>query len=100
MSKTIYKLFFGRMTEAWYQLSKEEQRNLLNKVNAAVEQAGGKRMLMCDPTWSTEEWHYWGVEEFPDIEAVMKHTRILADLTWERYVNSLTLLGTKRADPA
>jgi hypothetical protein len=95
MSKKIYKLFIGKTTEAWHRLSKDEQHELLTKVQAAVEQAGGKRVLMCDPTWSTEEWHFWGVEEFPDIEAVMKHTKLLAELTWERYVDSMTFLGTK-----
>jgi hypothetical protein len=95
MKQTIYKLFLGKMEEAWYQLSPEEQHALLAKVDQALEQVGGKRIIQCDPTWSTEQWHFWGVEEFPDIDAVMQHTKLLADLKWERYVDTMTVLGTK-----
>lgn len=95
MAQPIYKLFLGNMTEAWHQLSAEEQHTLLGKVNAALDKAGGKRVISFDPSWSTEQWHFGGVEEFPDIKAVMKHTKLLADLKWDRYVQSMTVLGTK-----
>lgn len=95
MAQPIYKLFLGKMTNAWHQLPAEEQRALRAKVDAALDQAGGKRVIMCDPSWSTEQWHYWGVEEFPDIESVMKHTKLLADLKWDSYVETMTVLGTK-----
>jgi hypothetical protein len=35
------------------------------------------------------------VEEFPDIEAVQKHTADLNELDWFRYLDSMTLLGSK-----
>jgi hypothetical protein len=91
----IYKLFLGKMTEAWHQLSEQQQKDLLGQVNAALEKAGGKRIISCDPTWSTEQWHFWGVEEFPSIDAVMKHTKLLTDLKWDRYVETMTVLGVK-----
>ena len=95
MAQPIYKLFLGKMTEAWHQLSADEQHALLAKVNAALDQVGGKRVVTCDPSWSTEQWHFWGVEEFPDIKTAMKHTKLLADLKWARYVETMTVLGTK-----
>ena len=33
-AQPIYKVFMGRFLEAWYQLSKEEQINLIAKLNA------------------------------------------------------------------
>jgi hypothetical protein len=96
MAQTIYKLFLGKMTEAWHQLSTDEQNALLAKVNKALDSVGGKRLITCDPSWSTEEWHFWGVEEFSDIETVMQHTKLLADLKWDRYVDTMTVLGVKR----
>lgn len=95
MARTIYKLFLGRMTGEWHKLSDIEQNDLLDKVNAALIEAGGKPVIMCDPSWSTEQWHFWGVEEFPDIESVMKHTRLLTELDWGIYVDTMTVLGTK-----
>ncbi len=96
MSQTIYKLYLGKVTESWHALSETEQRTLLAKVEAALKQVGGKPVVMCDPTWSTEQWHFWGVEEFPSIDAVMTHTKLLQELKWERYVDTMTVLGTKR----
>lgn len=95
MTGPIYKLFRARFTEAWHQLSQEEQESLTAKVIEAVEKAGGKSLVLCDSMWASEEWHYFGVEEFPDIEAVQRHAELLNELNWLRYVESSTVLGTK-----
>jgi hypothetical protein len=42
MAGPIYKQFLARWTEAWYQLSPDEQRAFEAKLGAALEQAGGK----------------------------------------------------------
>ena len=91
----MYKLFLGRFAEAWYQLSEEEQADLMDKVIGLVEQAGGKTVSVCDSSWSSEQWLGFGVEEFPDIEAVQKHTADLDEVDWFRYGESMTLLGSK-----
>jgi hypothetical protein len=96
MAKKIYKLYLGKMKEAWHQMSEAEQKALLAKVDEVLEQVGAVSLITCDPSWSTEQWQFWGVEEFPDIEAVMKHSRLLDELNWERYVESMTVLGTKQ----
>lgn len=94
MAQPIYKSFRLRFTEAWFQLSKEEQDKLLEKVGGALEKVGGKPVVMCDSTWTSEEWWYWGVEEFPSIEAVQEHAKMLAALNWMRYCHSDSMLGT------
>ena len=91
----VYKLFLGRFAEAWYQLSEEEQADLMDKVTGLLEQAGGKTVILCDSSWSSEQWQFFGMEEFPDIAAVQKHTADLNELDWLRYVESMTLLGSK-----
>ena len=91
----IYKLFTTRMTEAWYQLSLEEQQSLQAKVAQALGSVGGKGIVMCTPAWSTEQWDLFGVEEFPDIEAVHKHTELLYELNWPRYSQGTSMLGTQ-----
>jgi len=76
-------------------LSPEEQQDRLAKVGAALEQVGGKPVVICAPGWSNEQWQVFGVEEFPDIEAVQKHTQLLNELNWGRYLTSVSILGTK-----
>ncbi len=95
MAKPIYKVFLGRPMEAWYQLSKEEQDSLWAKNNEAFEKAGGKRMLVCDSSWASEQWLFFGVEVYPDIEAVQKYVELLNELNWFRYMEAMTLLGTE-----
>jgi hypothetical protein len=94
MAKSVYKMFLSRFTEAWYQLSSEEQGRMIEKIEAALAQTGGKRVVLCDSTWSSEQWAGFGVEVFPDIEAVQKHTALLNEINWFRYIESTTLLGT------
>ncbi len=99
MSEPIYKVFQGRPTEAWFQLSSEEQSNLLRKVVAVLEKAGGKPVVLCDSSWASEEWPWFGLEQFPDIEAVQAHTKLLQELNWYRFIESRSLVG-KRFEPA
>ena len=91
----IYKFWQATFNEAWHQLSAEEQSQRLGKVQAALEQVGGKAVVLCDSSWSNEEWSGFGVEEFPDIEAVQKHTQLLNELNWNRYLRGTSMLGTK-----
>ena len=93
MAGPIYKLYMGRMTEAWYQLSEEEQNDLMTRIGA--ERVGGKTVVECNSLWSSEQWLFFGVEEFPDIEAVQKHAEDLMEVDWFRYIESVSVLGTK-----
>jgi hypothetical protein len=96
---TIYKLWQGRFTEAWYQLSQEEQQRMLAQVQQALDTAGGKELVICSAAWSDERWPYFGVEEFPDLGAVERHSQGLMELNWARFMDSRTTLGTQLALP-
>ena len=95
MAKPIYKFFMGRFLEAWYQLSEEERNSRLAKLNESLEKVGGKRPIICDSSWSSDQWSIAGVEEFPNIEAVQSFTATLTELDWSRYVESISVLGTE-----
>jgi len=94
MTQPIYKMFYLRQKEAWFQLTKEEQDQLLGKVEEALKKVGGKSIVFCDSGWASEKWWYWGVEEYPSLEAIQEHTKLLIELNWMRYCDSETLLGT------
>ena len=65
------------------------------QVQGTLDQVGGKMVVICNSDWSNEQWRVFGVEEFPDIEAVHKHTKLLNELEWYRYLDSVSTLGTK-----
>jgi hypothetical protein len=99
MAQTIYKLWQGRFTEAWHQLPQEEQQRLLGLVMQALDTVGAKELVLCSAAWSDERWPFFGVEEFPHLEAVQNHEQILTDLNWGRYIESRTTLGTEPTLP-
>ena len=75
--------------------SAEEQQRLLSLVMEALNTVGGKELVICSPAWSNERWPFFGVEEFPDLDAVQRHEQILIDLNWGRYIESRSTLGTE-----
>ena len=96
MPKPVYLLVIGKgFTEAWYQLSKEEQDTLWSKVDAVDKGAGGKWVIICNSRWADEEIYDWGVLEYPDMEAYQKKVAELEKLDWWRYFSAKTILGTK-----
>jgi hypothetical protein len=95
MAGPIYKFFMARFSEAWYQLSKEEQKSFVAKLDEALEKAGGKRLIICDTNWSSDQWLFAGMEEFPNIEAVQNYMAAVSELNLFRYDESISVLGTK-----
>ena len=94
MSESVYKMFMVKPTEAYWCLPKEQRQELLADVRACLDKAGGKAVLYCDSSWSSEEWLLFGVEEFPNFEAVRLHSKLLGDMDWYRFLESQTLIGT------
>jgi len=94
MTGPVYKWWRAQPKESWYQLSKEEQDAMFAKNDEARNSVGAKAVLYCSSGWDSEKWLYWGVEEFPSIEAVQEYARCLEELNWFRYIESDILLGT------
>lgn len=99
MSAPIHKMFMFRNTEAFYQASEAERNEFLAKLDAAFQKAGGKRLVMCNSYWSSDQWQYFGVEVFPNIECVQEYAEAMNELNMPRYVESMSLLGTELPEP-
>lgn len=97
MAEKIYKLWLVRPGSRWYGLTKEEQDSLMGRVQSTDSQVGAKQLYFCTSAWSNERWPYFGLEEFPDIQAVRKHSELLAGLNWPyEFGESFTILGTQQ----
>ncbi len=99
MAQPIYKVWFMKYKEPWYKLTKEEQKELVAKDTESLKQVGCELIMMRFSAWSSEEWLGWGVEKYPDIEAVQKHAMNLDEMNWFEYIESKTYLGVE-APPA
>lgn len=99
MSQTVYKFWrINRSTEAWEQLSREEQDALFEQVGNSLAGVGGKWLVRCDSYWANEACIAWGVDQFPNLEAAVTHGENLRKINWNRYLESETILGTPIAD--
>ncbi len=94
MSQAIYKVFMAKYTEDWYQLSADQQQAHNNKVNEALKKVGGESVFFCIIPGG-QPWLAWGVEKFPDMEAVQNHTMMLFQINHMRYLVSEEYLGTE-----
>ena len=97
MSTPMYLLVLGQgFTEAWYQLSKDEQEDLWAKVEQIEQRAGSSWLILCDSRWADEAVFDWAVIEYPDMDAYRGKVAELEKLNWWRYwSSSKTILGTK-----
>ena len=95
MAQPIYKVYFAKFKEPYYKLTTEERNKRGEQDEAALKQVGAERIVTCVSVWANEQWLGWGVEKFPDIEAVQKYTEILYNMNWFEYVDSITYLGTE-----
>jgi len=94
MAQPIYKNWSAKYTEAWYQLSPEEQNTLMAQNEASLKKVGAESIVFCI-SLSSEEGAGWGVEKYPNIEAVQQHLQNLFALNWFRYFESNTNLGVE-----
>jgi hypothetical protein len=83
-------------TEAWYQLSKDEQEDLWAKVEQIEQRAGSSWLILCDSRWADEAVFDWAVIEYPDMDAYRRKVAELEKLNrWRYWSSSKTILGTK-----
>ena len=93
MTRPIYVLFLARPKEAWFQLSQEEQDELMAKNRAALDKVGVEEVVMCDASWSSEQWMFFGVHKFPSLDALKQHSDDRNAMQWHRYVYAENVLG-------
>ncbi len=94
MAQPIYKVFMAKYTDAWYQLTVEEQQAHSNRVNEALKKVGGESVLFCIIPGG-RPWLGWGVEKFPDMESLQNHTMLLYQMNHMRYSEAEEFIGTE-----
>jgi hypothetical protein len=96
MATPVFLLVLGEgFTEAWYQLSKQEQDDLWERVQDVDRRAGAVWRIACDSRWADESLLDWVVIEYPDFDSYRQKVAELEKLNWWRYWSCRTILGTK-----
>ncbi len=93
MEQPIYKVWMMKYTDAWYKLSPDEQKTRLAKVEESLKSVGAELLMMRVSVWASEEWLAWGVEKYPNLQAVQQHAMNLFTMGHFQYVESKSHLG-------
>lgn len=94
-SKPIARLFFAKIKPAFINLSDEEKMTFMNKDRKNLDELGMTAISMIDCSWSTDEWDYIGVEQWPDNESIQKREKFEnEELELAKYVEHKIYLGT------
>jgi hypothetical protein len=96
MGQPIISFIAAKWTDAWYQLSKEEQDSLMAKIRAHREEAGihVKNVIVCRVL--DVSWDWIVVDEYPDIETIQRLEDLDAEVNWRRYWEGTSVIGTRR----
>ena len=103
MNGAIYQIFVGNnniaANLAWRTVSEDERKAVQEKERASREAVGAKEIVSCDSAWTDEMHPWWGVLQYPDMQARIEHTRTLREIGWLDVVDAFTLLGTAMSGP-
>ena len=94
MTQPIYKMYWAKFSDTWYQLPDDEQATLLAQMRQLRDEVGAKRVMSCNCRWSSEAWDMFGIEEYPGLEAVQSYAKALQEIGWFRYIEGDSMLGT------
>ena len=99
MAGPVYMLGVGKWKEAWYQRSEEERESYRAKVMEFRERDGVKSIFIGKVTMPGE-WDWFGVEEYPDLEALHRHQESMVELGMPRYSKSKNIIASKWEPPS
>lgn len=98
-NKKIIRILFAKVKESFLKLTEEEQQEFMRKDREKLEELGYKLHFMLDCSWSTDEWQYSAIEEWPSMEAIKKIEKFHEEtLELSKYVEYKTYLGTFESD--
>lgn len=97
MTEPVCKLYLSRPTESWYELPREKRLKKLEQLDDLLKSVGGSRIIQCDATWASDEWPFWGVEKFPNLEAAQEYAKLIRGegVDWLKYASVMSVLGTE-----
>jgi hypothetical protein len=93
MDTPLYKLYLFKYTPQFYQVPVAEIRAVRAKMAEKQAALGIRDLFNAEMSWSNEKWEFFGVEFYPNLEAVQSYARCLKETGFLQYINSESYLG-------
>ena len=94
MGERVIYLYLASLNESWYELSEQEQDAMLADVNESLDAVGGRRIVSARCEWSTPDFQFFGVEEYPGIGALREHMERQREIGFTDYLEETYVVGT------
>lgn len=92
--KPVYRVYLTGKTDFARQLSAEELEQRYAVTHAQAQRAGAQLLLSAYMRWNNEGYDYFGIERFPNMEALIGFSQFLSSSDWYHLVHSRSYLGT------
>jgi hypothetical protein len=90
----VYRVYLAHQTSYARQMPSDETEKRFGLAADAFKSAGGTVMLNAYMRWNFEGYEYFGIERYPDLEAVIGYTQLLSSNGWYDLMASRSYLGT------
>ena len=94
MGEPVVVVWLNKAKDSWYQLSDEERNAIFAKLTEVDKEVGGKQLVAANCEWSTPLYNYFGVFEYPSIEAVQKYFEVQRESGLPEHIESTYVIGT------
>ena len=94
MGQRVLHLYLASWKDSWRQMSEEERNALMEKVHESIDANGGRIVVGAYCAWSTAEYEFFGVEEYPHVEALSTHIATQREIGFSQHVDEKIVVGT------
>jgi 3-deoxy-D-arabino-heptulosonate 7-phosphate (DAHP) synthase len=89
MAEPIRRVWMSRIKKSFFELPQEEQDEMMAKISESFKACGGKFLGGGDCSKTSSKWHWFGMEEWPNAEALQQHAKNQEDMGWRPYMEEI-----------
>jgi hypothetical protein len=89
----IYRAYLARLTAYGHSLSPEKLEEVGGRSIEESRKHGGILLAAAYTRWNNEEWETFGIERYPDMEAVVRYSQYLSTTNWYKVWEARSFLG-------
>ena len=93
MDTPLYKVYLLRRLPSYYQAQPEDINALRSAMALHQRELGVRDLFNGGTAWSNERYEFFGVEFYPNLNAVQEYTRRLMELKFYQYFDTESYLG-------
>lgn len=92
--ENVFRVYLAREAPTAHLIPEDTRAEIFERVQEAAQSAGALPLLAGYMRWNYEGYEYFGVERFPNMEALITFSQFLTEIGWYRMTDSVSYLGS------